>query len=127
MSIFPAFQAHDPRALIDFLVAVGFEATAVYGEGDRVEHCQLDWPEGGAVMFGRHKPEGPFTVEPGTMACYVVTSDPRGVRERAVAAGATIEREPDAETDYGSLEVAFRDPEGNQWSFGTYAGEPRTS
>ena len=53
------------------------------------------------------------------------TADPRAVRGRAVAAGATIEREPDAETDYGSLEVAFRDPEGNQWSFGTYAGEPR--
>lgn len=124
MAIFPAFQARDPRALIDFLVAVGFEETATYGDGDVVEHCQLDWPEGGAVMFGRHKPEGPFTVEPGTMACYVVTADPRGVLERAQAAGASVTRAPE-ETDYGSLDVGFRDPEGNHWSFGTYAGESR--
>lgn len=126
MSIFPAFQARDPRAMIDFLVAVGFEETAVYGEGERVEHAQLDWPEGGGVMFGSHKPDGDFTVEPGTMSCYVVTADPHGVHERARAAGATIERPP-RETDYGAVEVGFRDPEGNQWSFGTYAGEPRRS
>lgn len=26
-------------------------------------------------------------------------------------------------TDYGSREFAVRDPEGNLWSFGSYAGE----
>lgn len=122
--IWPTFQARDARALIAFLVALGFEETAVYGEGDVVDHAELTWPEGGGVMLGSHKPDGPFSYEPGAMACYVVTADPRGVAERAAAAGGTIERGP-AETDYGAIEVGLRDPEGNQWSFGTYAGAPR--
>jgi uncharacterized glyoxalase superfamily protein PhnB len=47
-----------------------------------------------------------------------------------VAAGAGRARvtviRPLASTDYGSQEFAVRDPEGNQWSFGTYRGEPRS-
>ena len=43
---------------------------------------------------------------------------------RAVQAGADISRELN-ETDYGSVEFGLRDPEGNQWSFGSYRGEPR--
>ena len=119
--IWPTFQARDARALIAFLVAVGFEEAVVHGEGDVVDHAELLWPEGGGVMLGSHKPDGPFTYEPGAMACYVHTADPHAVAERARAAGATIEREP-AETDYDAVEVGLRDPEGNQWSFGTYAG-----
>jgi uncharacterized glyoxalase superfamily protein PhnB len=54
----------------------------------------------------------------------VVTSDPDAVHARAVAAGAEITAALH-ETDYGSRDFAARDPEGNRWSFGTYAGEPR--
>jgi uncharacterized glyoxalase superfamily protein PhnB len=128
-TVWPAFRAKDARALIRFLVdAFGFEETAVYGEGDRVDHAQLSWPEGGGVMLGsvREDPDDAWPAVPGTAACYVVTADPAAVHARAVAAGATIVREP-ATTDYGSTEFAARDPEGNRWSFGTYAGEPRRS
>jgi uncharacterized glyoxalase superfamily protein PhnB len=125
-TVWGTFQARDARAIIAFLVAVGFEETVVYGEADRVDHAQLSWPEGGGVMLGSHKPEGEWTLEPGSAGFYVVTADPRAVHDRAVAAGAEITREPRT-TDYGSTEFGLRDPEGNQWSFGTYAGEPRTS
>ena len=64
------------------------------------------------------------TAAHGTAACYVVTADPTAVRARAAAAGAEIVRELTT-TDYGSQEFSLRDPEGNLWSFGTYAGEPR--
>ena len=30
------------------------------------------------------------------------------------------------DTDYGSHDVAVRDPEGNHWQFGTYHGAPRS-
>ncbi|MET0838102.1 MAG: VOC family protein [Marmoricola sp.] len=123
-SVWGTFQAHDARAEIAFLVALGFEATVVYGEGDRVDHAQLDWPEGGGVMMGSHKPGGEWVTEPGTAGFYVVTADPQAVHARAVAAGAQITREVNS-TDYGSTEFGLRDPEGNQWSFGTYVGEPR--
>lgn len=124
-TVWPAFQARDPRAVIDFLVALGFEETACYTDDSGVvQHAQLDWPEGGGVMLGAYKPQGPFTQQPGTTSVYVVTADPDAALERARTTGAD---EPDAPTeqDYGSREVALRDPEGNQWSFGTYAGEPR--
>lgn len=124
-TVWGTFQARDARAMVDFLVALGFEATAVYAEGDRVDHAQLDWPEGGGVMFGSHKPDGPWTLQPGSAGFYVVTEDPAAVRKRAEAAGAEVLREP-ATTDYGSTEFGLRDPEGNQWSFGTYRGAPRT-
>ena len=126
-TVWPAFRARDARALIRFLVdAFGFEETAVYGEGDRVDHAQLSWPEGGGVMLGsvRDEPGDAWPAVPGSAACYVVTADPMAVHACAVAAGATIVREPNT-TDYGSQEFSVRDPEGNLWSFGTYAGEPR--
>lgn len=126
-TVWPTFQAYDPRAVIDFLVALGFVETACYAdEAGVIQHAQLDWPEGGGVMLGSHKPAGPFTQQPGTSAAYVVTADVDAVLTRARAAGAVV---PDApvEQDYGSREVGLRDPEGNQWTFGTYPGEPLRS
>jgi uncharacterized glyoxalase superfamily protein PhnB len=50
---------------------------------------------------------------------YVVVTDPDRHYERARAAGAEIVREL-TDQPYGSREYSARDPEGNQWSFGTY-------
>ena len=125
--VWPALRARDARTLIRFLCdAFGFEETVVYGEGDRVDHAQLDWPEGGGIMLGsvRDVPDDPWPVQPGGSGCYVVTADPDAVHARAVAAGAEITAGLH-ETDYGSRDFAARDPEGNRWSFGTYQGEPR--
>jgi uncharacterized glyoxalase superfamily protein PhnB len=125
--VWPTLRAHDARALIRFLVdAFGFEETAVYGDGDRVEHAQLSWPPGGGVMLGsvRDTPDDPWPVPPGTFGAYVVTDEPDALRERAVAAGAELLQDLE-DTDYGSRGFAVRDPEGNRWSFGTYRGEPR--
>jgi AraC-like DNA-binding protein len=49
----------------------------------------------------------------------------RAARSR-VAAGAEIVEGP-VDREYGSRDFIARDPEGNLWSFGTYAGAPRTS
>ncbi len=126
--VWPTLRANDARALIKFLTeAFGFEETVVYGEGDRVDHAQLSWPEGGGIMMGSTRPEGSddhWPVKPGSFGGYVVTDDPDAVHARAVAAGAKILMELH-ETDYGSRDFAAADPEGNRWSFGTYRGEPR--
>ena len=126
--VWPTLRAADARALIRFLAdAFGFEATVVYGEGDRVDHAQLDWPEGGGIMLGsaNRGEKDPWALEPGKFGCYVVTDHTDKVYERAAAAGAEITRQP-FDTDYGSRDFAARDPEGNLWSFGTYRGEPRS-
>jgi len=125
--VWPTLRARDARALIRFLVdAFGFEETVVYGEGDRVDHAQLSWPEGGGIMLGsaREGAGADLPSQPGTFGAYVVTARPDALFERAKAAGAEIVTEPH-DQDYGSRDFAARDPEGNRWSFGTYRGEPR--
>ncbi len=124
--VWPTLRAHDARALITFLVdAFGFEETAVYGEGSRVDHAELSWPPGGGIMLGsvRDDADDPWALRPGTSGAYVVTDDPDALHARAVAAGAQITRKP-FDTDYGSRDFAARDPEGNLWAFGTYRGQP---
>ena len=127
-TVWGTFQARDAHAMIDFLVKLGFEATAVYDDPDDpdiVQHSELNWPEGGGVMCGSNK-SGSMAQEPGTAGFYVVTADPKAVHDRAVAAGAEITRELNS-PPYGGLEFGLKDPEGNGWSFGSYRGEPRTA
>lgn len=125
--VWPTLRARDARALIRFLVEVlGFEETVVHGSGDRVDHAQLSWPEGGGIMLGSHRddPDDQWPLRPGTFGAYVVAADVDTVHERAAASGAEIVRKP-YDTDYGSHDFTVRDPEGNLWQFGTYRGEAR--
>jgi uncharacterized glyoxalase superfamily protein PhnB len=126
--VWPTLRARDARALIRFLVdGFGFEETAVYGEGDRVDHAELSWPPGGGIMLGSVRdsdPDAGGAVPPGSFAAYVVTDEPDALFARAAAAGAEVVSELH-ETDYGSRDFAVRDPEGNYWSFGSYRGAPR--
>lgn len=120
-------RANDAPALIRFLVdVVGFEETAVYRDGDVVEHAQLSWPLGGGVMLGsvRGGPDDPWPLVPGSFGAYVVVDAIDALYERVREGGAEILRELTG-TEYGSREFTIRDPEGNRWSFGTYRGEPR--
>ncbi len=127
--VWPTLRARDARALIKFLVdAFGFEETAVYGEGDRVDHAELGWPPGGGVMLGSAREtdaDDNWSLRPGGFGAYVVTDEPDALFARATAAGAEVLTELH-ETDYGSRDFAVRDPEGNRWSFGTYRGAPRS-
>lgn len=124
--VWPSLRANDARALIAFLVdALGFQATVVYGQGSIVDHAELAWPPGGGIMLGSARPDKPSRVtEPGNFSAYVVTSDPDALHARAVAHGARVTNELH-DTDYGSRDFAIEDPEGNHWTFGTYAGHPR--
>lgn len=120
----PTIQADDAPALIDFLTdTVGFVRSAVYADGDVVAHAQLSWPEGGGVMLGSHDADREWTREPGTAGVYVVTDRIDEIWARVQAAGARVIT-PLREVDYGGREFGIADPEGNQWSFGTYRGEP---
>jgi uncharacterized glyoxalase superfamily protein PhnB len=125
--VWPTLRARDARSLIRFLVdAFGFEETAVYGEGDRVDHAELAWPPGGGIMLGsaRDADDDHVALRPGSLGAYVVTDEPDALFARATAAGAAVLTELH-DTDYGSRDFAVTDPEGNRWYFGTYRGAPR--
>ncbi len=125
-TVWPSLQARDALALIEFYVnTFGFLKTAVYADGDRVAHAQLDWPEGGGIMLGSYKPDAEWRRTPGTLGAYVVTDRLDEIYARVQAARTPIRR-PLTETDYGGREFSVEDPEGNLWSFGNYRGEPRS-
>ncbi len=121
--VWPSLSARNARALIDFYVeAFGFTISALYGEGDHVDHCEILWPLGGGIMLGDQRDDGDeLALRSGTFGVYVVTDNPDALHDRALAAGATLVRALN-DTDYGSREFAVKDPEGNRWSFGTYRG-----
>jgi uncharacterized glyoxalase superfamily protein PhnB len=125
--VWPTLSANDARALIRFLVdVVGFEETAVYGEGDVVHHAELAWPLGGGIMLGSVRGGTATVTDPGRFSAYVVVDEPDALCARLRAAGAAVTMDL-RDTDYGSRDFAIRDPEGNHWYFGTYRGAPRTS
>ena len=127
-TIWPTLIYDDARAAIDFLErAFGFETKLVVpNEADDsvVEHCQMAGPDGGGIMLGTaNRPGNKFSQRPtGVTSVYVVTAEPDALYDRAVAAGAEVFHELE-DQDYGSRDFSIKDPEGNIWSFGTYAGE----
>ena len=127
-TVWPILTYRDARAAIAFLGdAFGFEERAAYARADDpsiIEHAEMRWPFGGGIMFGTAgKDDSPFGQRaPGNDSVYVVCDDPDSLFERAVGAGAEVVRDL-ADEAYGSRGFTLRDPEGNLWSFGTYAGE----
>jgi uncharacterized glyoxalase superfamily protein PhnB len=126
-AIWPCLSYKDALAAIQFLtVAFGFERSAVHtaeGRPEVVEHAELRWPLGGGVMLGTAgKDDSAFGQRlAGNDSVYVVCDDPDALFARATSAGAELVRELRDE-EYGSRGFTVRDPEGNLWSFGTYAG-----
>jgi len=110
--IFPSVGYEDQDAAIEFLKrAFGFEEHVIYrNEDGTIAHAELRY--GPSIMFVSRP-------DPGRGNLYVAIDDADAHCERARAAGATIDREPN-DTDYGSRDYRALDPEGNVWLFGTY-------
>jgi uncharacterized glyoxalase superfamily protein PhnB len=125
--VWPIISFRDAHTSVAFLkAAFGFEERGIYtreGDPSVVEHGELAWPEGGGIMFGTAgKDDSVFGRRtPGNDAVYLVCRNPDELFDRAVAAGGEVVM-PLADEDYGSRGFTVRDPEGNLWSFGTYAG-----
>jgi uncharacterized glyoxalase superfamily protein PhnB len=118
--VIPTFHYDDAHAALDFLErAFGFERHAVYeAEAGVVAHAEMK-AAGGWVMLGSSRPGSPYDI--GRQSVYVVIDgDVDAHCERARAAGAKVFREPE-DQDYGGRDYSCNDPEGNAWSFGTYA------
>jgi uncharacterized glyoxalase superfamily protein PhnB len=126
--VWPSIAFRDARAALGFLrEAFGFDVAAAYWsdrDPGHLDHAQLDWPLGGGIMCGSAADSPDKTRQPGTSSVYIVCDDPDALFERATAAGAEVVRPPyDVEYAERSRSFSVRDPEGNTWSFGQYAGE----
>ena len=122
-SIWASVVSTDALVLRDWLLALGFiEELMIPGERRRsVHHCQLDWPDGGRVLLSSTD-ERQTPCRPGTSSLHVVTSDPDAVLERALSIGAVVVHPIVDQTDYPSRDFTVEDPDGNHWTFATFAG-----
>ncbi|PVZ13258.1 VOC family protein [Actinomycetospora cinnamomea] len=129
--VWPTLAARDARALMSFLTDVlGFTEVVDYaGDDGVIQHAELAGPAGGGIMMGQQRPGAEGRATPtGSFTAYVVLPeaaeiDALAARVRDDGRGAVVQGPYD--TDYGSHDVALRDPEGNHWQFGTYPGAPR--
>lgn len=123
-NIWPGLTSDDPIALRDWLQRLGFDP-GILVEGDgvgEVHHSEMLWPDGGRVMIhSANKTDDSFSSPVGSGNLYVVVTDPDAVFAKAIALEATLVRDLE-DADYGSRGFSIADPEGNVWSFGTYAG-----
>jgi uncharacterized glyoxalase superfamily protein PhnB len=122
-SIWASVVSDNALRLRDWLLALGFtEDLMIPGDEDgRIHHCQMDWPEGGRILLSSTG-ERSTPCRPGTSSLHVVTAEPDAVMERALALGAPIVEPIKDQTDYPSRDVKIADPDGNHWTFATFAG-----
>jgi uncharacterized glyoxalase superfamily protein PhnB len=116
-----AMAVRDAEQMARWLSAIGFEEHATYRDGDDptvVVHAEWLWPGGGGLMLGSARAGGALQ-ETGRAAAYLVTDDPDAMMQRAVDAGATVDR-PCVDQPYGGRGGSVLDPDGNHWSFGSY-------
>ena len=120
-SIVPYFGYRDAPAAIEFLVtAFGMERVNVVEEGDGpIAHAELRHGDG-VIMLGSWL-EGQGAGSPMQNAgTYLVVGDVDAHHAGAVEAGAEIVYGPQ-DTEFGTRRYRARDPEGYEWSFGTYS------
>jgi uncharacterized glyoxalase superfamily protein PhnB len=122
-SVWASVVSDDAPGLRDWLLALGFtEDLLIPGEGeDTIHHCQLDWPEGGRVLLSSTG-ERATPCRPGTSSLHVVTVSPDAVMARARTLEARVVHELVDQTDYPSRDFTVADPDGNHWTFATFAG-----
>jgi uncharacterized glyoxalase superfamily protein PhnB len=123
-NLWPGLTYDDPAAARAWLADLGFQpGIVVPGEQPgQIYHSEMLWPDGGRVMISsRGTADTTFDVPRGAGSVYVVVDDPDAVYQRSRRLGAH-ELRPMRDEDYGSRGFSIADPEGNRWSFGTYAG-----
>ena len=119
-SIVPYFSYVDAKAAMTFLAdAFGFEPVQAFdGEDGRLVHGEMRFGNG-VIMLGSTDAR-PDVQSPGV---YLVVADVDAHFERAKDAGTEIVYPPE-DTEFGTRRYRARDPEGHEWSFGSY--QPQT-
>ena len=118
----PYFGYEDAHAAMDFLErAFGFESVAAFsGDDGKLMHGEMGFGSG-FIMLGTGRDEQRGNTEtPPSRGTYCVVEDVDAHYEKAKAAGAKIVYGPQ-DTEFGTRRYRCMDPEGYEWSFGTYA------
>ena len=131
-TLIPCLRYADAPAAIEFLCrAFGFKRHAVYTDPDHphiVVHAELTLGDG-MVMLSSAKADSaqqlyrfktPAEAGGITVCVCAVIADPDAHYAQALAAGAEIVRPLGDNHGYPGRSYNARDPEGNNWDFGSY-------
>ncbi|MFO6465858.1 VOC family protein [Jannaschia sp. KMU-145] len=120
-AIVPYLSYVDAKAAMTFLAdAFGLETVQAHdGPDGRVMHAEMRFGNG-VIMIGSVD----AAADHGSPGLYLVVEDVDAHHARAVAAGAGVVYGPQ-DTEFGTRRWRGTDPEGHEWSFGTYA--PQTT
>lgn len=130
--LIPCLRYEDAPAAIDFLCrGFGFERHAVHvddADPSIIRHAQLRLGDGMVMLSSARRDEAqalyrwktPAEAGGVTGCICCVVDDPDAHHARAKAAGAEIVTEPHDNEGYPGRSYNCRDPEGNDWDFGTY-------
>jgi len=131
-SLIPCLRYVDAPAAIEFLcTAFGFERHSVYADDNDpmlIHHAQLRLGDCMVMLSSarnsaaseRYRWKTPAEAGGVTACVYCVIDDPDAHFARAAAAGAEIVTQPHANEGYPGRSYNARDPEGNDWDFGTF-------
>lgn len=131
--LYPTFRYRDANAALAWLTeAAGFTLHARYDDdAGRVQHAELALGSS-ILMLGSVRDDAfgaqcgapaPGAAAQGGKCLYLAVQDVDATFERVAASGVQI-LEGLTERPYGSREFLCADPEGNLFSFGTYAPAP---
>lgn len=121
----PYFGYRDAAAAIDFLRrAFGFAVAQRYdGEDGSVMHAELHL-DGAFIMLGSATAADQGGAKPVMgSGVYAPVADVDAHFATATAAGAAVVYGPE-DTAFGTRRYRVRDPEGYEWTFGTYRPQP---
>ncbi|MEU8002648.1 VOC family protein [Catellatospora sp. NPDC049111] len=124
-TVIPTLRYRDAVAAIRFLRdAFGFrEVLVVPGADETVAHAELTHGSGMVMVSSiTDGGDGRMPFEAGPAWLYVIVEDVQAHHDKAVANGAEIVSPPKAE-EYGGSSYTAADPDGNQWTFGSYRPE----
>jgi uncharacterized glyoxalase superfamily protein PhnB len=131
VNIYPYLYYKDAHALIDWMVrALGFEEVMVVPNDEGgVMHAELRFGAGIIMVSTAGSHLG--TTSPldgraatGGIAIYVDDGDLDAHYQRAKASGVPVQLPLEAK-EYGGRSYSLRDPEGGEWTIGSYrAGNP---
>ncbi|MEO7034923.1 MAG: VOC family protein [Polyangiaceae bacterium] len=103
------------RAIEFYARAFGAQENYRLEMGDKIGHAEVGF-DGVTIMLSDEFPELGFRAPKGTTAVSIMVyvADVDALAERAVAAGATLEK-PVSDEFYGDRVASLRDPFGHRW------------
>ena len=121
-TIYPYLSYRDAAAALRFLEeAFGFTTSVRWDDADStVQHAEVNFGEGAVMMGTADHPAAPLNGASVGQGIYVYVEDVDAHFARVQQAGGARVVYPPEDTEWGTRRYRVLDPEGYEWSFGSY-------